>query len=429
RLARRNTAKQAQSQKRRAAIAAARLFSGPDGAPRIVAVVPLAPDVPARGVVCALASALGEPEEEVAGRGVWRVRAERFKTSLQFVNVPYGNFYAALDACRAADYVVLALSTTIEVDTWGDTLLRTLQAQGLPQVVAVASPSTPTDAHAPTDAATLKSLLSFTRYFVPTLARVFDLGAGADRLGAVRALAEGRPGEVRWRAGRAWVLGERVEWADGGDGEGGAGGVLRVTGVVRGAALSPDRLVHVPGVGDFQVEKIVSAPLPRRSKSGQAMDVEPALLAEADPAEADSLVSSNDPDDMANEQTWPTEEEMHGPRGDADADGQGDADGERLPPARKGTTPRTIRRIPKGMSEYQAAWILDESEDEDEEGGEGGGEGGDGGGGGEGGSGEGVEMDEEMVDMPVRMDDDEMESEARKSVVAFQDLDVDEEAQ
>ena len=137
------------------------------------------------------------------------------------------------------------------------------------------------------------------------------------------------------------------------------------------------------------------------------MDVESIVLAEPDPSSADSLVSSNDPDDLANEQTWPTENEMGG----TDDVGQSV-----LPDAKMGTTPKAVRRIPKGMSEYQAAWIIDEDEDEDE--------------GGDGGGSE-VEMEdveeEEMQDMPVAEDDHEMESESRRSV-AFQDLDNEEEA-
>jgi pre-rRNA-processing protein TSR1 len=137
------------------------------------------------------------------------------------------------------------------------------------------------------------------------------------------------------------------------------------------------------------------------------MDVESIVLAEPDPSSADSLVSSNDPDDLANEQTWPTEDEMGG----TDDVGQSV-----LPDAKMGTTPKAVRRIPKGMSEYQAAWIIDEDEDEDE--------------GGDGGGSE-VEMEdveeEEMQDMPMAEDDHEMESESRRSV-AFQDLDNEEEA-
>jgi pre-rRNA-processing protein TSR1 len=90
------------------------------------------------------------------------------------------------------------------------------------------------------------------------------------------------------------------------------------------------------------------------------MAVEPTVLAEPDPEDADSLVSSNDPDDMQNEQTWPTEEEM-----------QNDsprklAEDTQLPDANPGTTPRTVRRVPKGTSEYQAAWIIDGDDEEDE---------------------------------------------------------------
>lgn len=144
------------------------------------------------------------------------------------------------------------------------------------------------------------------------------------------------------------------------------------------------------------------------------MDVEASLLAEPDAEEADSLVSSNDPDDMANEQTWPTEQEMDGAVHGPDID-------DSIPDAKNGTTPKAVKRVPKGTSEYQAAWIVDESDEED---GEGEGEG-------EGGEREEVEMEdgeeEEMVNMPVKEEDDaDMETDGRRSVV-FQDLDVDEE--
>jgi len=35
-------------------------------------------------------------------------------------------------------------------------------------------------------------------------------------------------------------------------------GTLRVTGVVRGAPMSANRLVHIPNYGDYQVEKVRS---------------------------------------------------------------------------------------------------------------------------------------------------------------------------
>ncbi|KIM45379.1 hypothetical protein M413DRAFT_442049 [Hebeloma cylindrosporum] len=396
RLNRRNNAKQAQLLKRNAFVSATRIFNGVDGAPRIVAVIPLTEDVSPKLTVASLAESLDSTAEDCPEDGLWKLRADRFKTSLQFCTVPYGKFYAALDACKAADYVVFVLSSNVEVDTWGDTLLRTLQAQGLPDVVSVLYPDSTIDPKS--RQGILKSLLSFIQYFVPTQTRIFDLHASSDKLNALRSLAEGKPTEVRWKEGRSSLLGESVEWED---------GTLKVTGVVRGSSLSANRLIHLPDFGDYQIEKILSAPLARPTKGANApsMDIEPVLLIEPDPSSADSLVSSNDPDDLANEQTWPTEEEMNGVADDIQPE---------IPDAVNGTTPKTVRRIPKGMSEYQAAWIVDEDdEDEGDEDGE---------------KKEEVEMDvmeeeEEMEDMP--MDDAQTDTDRRD--VHFEDLDMEEE--
>jgi len=158
--------------------------------------------------------------------------------------MPYGNFYTALDACKVADYVVFVLSTTVEVDNWGDTLLRTLQAQGLPDVVTVVSANASIDVKV--RPGILKSLLSFIQYFVPTQTRVFDLHVSSDRLNALRSLSEGRPTDVRWKEGRSWILAESTEWEE---------GSLKVTGVVRGSSLSANRLLHIPSYGDYQISK------------------------------------------------------------------------------------------------------------------------------------------------------------------------------
>ncbi|KAL4251449.1 Ribosome biogenesis protein Bms1/Tsr1 [Abortiporus biennis] len=397
RLNRRNQSKQVQAAKRQALISATRLFNGADGAPRIVAVVPLSADVNAKNVASALSESLDVSGDECPDSGLWRLRADRFKTSLQFITLPYRKMYATLDACKVADYVVFALSSEVEVDQWGDTLLRSLQAQGLPEVITVVSSSTPMEAKSKTGI--MKSLLSFIQYFVPSQTRIYDIHTSSDTLNTVRALCEGKPEDAKWREDRTYILGENVEWDS---------GILGVTGVIRGAPLSPNRLIHIPNYGDFQVAKVMSAPLPKQPKSGHgnaSMDVEPTILVEPTADDADSLISSNDPDDMANEQTWPTEEEMRGNHGTSEFD---DAP---IPDAHNGTTPKVVKKIPKGMSEYQAAWIIDESDDEDE---------------GENdqvkGSDE-VEMEEteeeEMVDF-----DDEADG---KKTVDFEDLDMEEE--
>jgi len=160
----------------------------------------------------------------------------------------------------------------------------------------------------------------------------------------------------------------------------------------------------------------MSAPAlhPRSKDTGDdAIEVEPIVLAEPDSESADSLISTNNPDDLANEQTWPTEEEMKGVD-------QG-AGGASLPDAKAGTTPKRVKRIPKGMSEYQAAWIVD-SDEEDE-------------GDREDGEDDAASMDAEGEGGAVTPEEEEMamdelmELESKKSVVTFQDLDMEEETQ
>jgi pre-rRNA-processing protein TSR1 len=55
----------------------------------------------------------------------------------------------------------------------------------------------------------------------------------------------------------------------------------------------------------------------------------------------ESLQSENIPDPMESEQTWPTEEEL--------------VEAEEESRSKK----RRIKKVPRGMSEYQAAWIPD----------------------------------------------------------------------
>lgn len=135
--------------------------------------------------------------------------------------------------------------------------------------------------------------------------------------------------------------------------------------------------------------------------------VEPGTISVPDLEDADSLVSSNDPDDMQNEQTWPTEEEMQD-------DSPRDLTGEIIPEGAPGTTPRAIRRVPKGTSAYQAAWIIDEDEEDEECTGD---------------ENESVQDGnaEDQVEVPAQVED-EMEVEGHDSKdVAFQDLDEEEE--
>ncbi|WFD19824.1 ribosome biogenesis protein tsr1 [Malassezia caprae] len=402
---RRNEARQISQQKRAAIVESTRIFTGTGlrgeqrgaggrhakaGAPRICAVVALAPDVDEWDVARTLEQhdeslGLGRVPGKSADEALAQARpqceldAPRFRQSLQFLPIPYGALMPAMDACRCADFVVLLLSasTSIEPGSWGELCLRTLQAQGVPQTLAVV-PTLHTDEPgkgkplASKEAQGVrKSLLSFIQYFCPDVSKVHALDEPASRSALVRTLVTTAPKRMAWRDYRAWIVAEDAAYVPHNEEQ----GLLKIQGWVRGAPLSANRLVHIPDFGDFAVERITYAP------HGTDVNTEPeavmqdaddtsvplapgAVLDVRDDEEADDLVSENEPDLLANEQTWPTEEEM------AEAPAHDSAQAvEELPPAAPGTTPREIlkRRAEKeGQRRYQAAWII-ESDDEDEE--------------------------------------------------------------
>ncbi|WZZ60068.1 hypothetical protein YC2023_060175 [Brassica napus] len=137
---------------------------------------------------------------------------------------------------------------------------------------------------------------------------------------------------------------------------------LLLSGYLRARKLSVNQLVHVTGVGDFQLSKVevLKDPFPllneRRKQNSMELDdshdEEVLRSLVPDPMKQEPLVTENTPDPLAGEQTWPTEAEM------AEADIN-----------QKQGKPKK-RSLPRGTSEYQAAWIIDEIDEEDSDNGD-----------------------------------------------------------
>ena len=171
------------------------------------------------------------------------------------------------------------------------------------------------------------------------------LAEAARRSVLVRTLVTSAPKRVAWRDFRAWCVSEQASYVPEDD----SYGTLKVQGWIRGAPLSANRLVHIPDYGDFMVDQITYAPpgvdmdtVPEETMQAQSDDVlvPGAVLQRRQDDEADDLVSENEPDVLANEQTWPTEEEMaEGEARIAEAD---------LPPSLQGTTARQFPNLCAG---------------------------------------------------------------------------------
>jgi pre-rRNA-processing protein TSR1 len=135
-------------------------------------------------------------------------------------------------------------------------------------------------------------------------------------------------------------------------------GEVIVTGVVRGKGLKADRLVHIPGWGDYQISSIVASPLPSaRSGREDAMNVDdlaaPQILDQPG-VDCDDLAL------VAPEEVMMADDTVSM----ADASRKGvllddhhyfSEDDERVTVLPK--------RLPKGTSKYQSAWYLDDVSD------------------------------------------------------------------
>ena len=134
-LDRRNQARQNQRKKYQAHVKASSIFNGRQGAPKIVAVVPLSADINVQATVKLLNSSL-DIESYVPDMGLASVAVERFKQQLEYI-VLQKQLVAVLDGCRMADFVLLILSAEHDVDVHGEQLLKAIESQGIPNVISV----------------------------------------------------------------------------------------------------------------------------------------------------------------------------------------------------------------------------------------------------------------------------------------------------
>lgn len=134
-LDRRNQARQKQQNKHQERAQATSIFSGQNGAPRHVAIVPLSVDIDTAATIKSLNESV-DVSSDVSADTLSRVRIDRFRQNLQYIPAKY-DLMSALDACRMADFVVLAISAHVEVEEQGEMLLRSIEGQGISNVVAM----------------------------------------------------------------------------------------------------------------------------------------------------------------------------------------------------------------------------------------------------------------------------------------------------
>lgn len=357
-IERRHQARQKQQTKHQEHTKSTSIFAGINGAPRIVALVPLTNDGNPRVAIQKLNDGL-DLEVDLSGDAQTTVRIDRFKQSIQYVPIRR-DLIAALDACRVADFVVFILSSKQEVDETGELLIRAIEGQGVSNVFTVVQDLD--EIHPPKRRPqVVTSLKSYISHFFPNQDKIHSLDSPQDCANVIRSLCTTTPKGVRWRDDRSWMLIEEIEWQPKNDPDNLTTAEVTLTGVVRGKGLKANRLVEVRDWGTFQVAQIAAAPRlkPRKRKADEMAveDVAGQTILETPDADQDDL------DDLAPQEVSMVEMD--------------DLPISEAPTERKGVLlddhhyfsddekqrPELPKRLPRGTSQYQAAWYLCDASD------------------------------------------------------------------
>ncbi|KAF0030004.1 hypothetical protein F2P81_016735 [Scophthalmus maximus] len=371
RMDRRHKASQLRRNKKDLVLTEKRRLGSRDGPPHLVAVVSLHAGVDAGAVTKMLceegAGGIVHQQQCVSGIGdSFGVFLPRFKQRFTILSHSTADMHSLLDVAKIADSLVFVLDSTEGWDSYGDYCLSCLFAQGLPSHALVCQGVS--DIPVKKRVESKRALSKITEVRFPD-ARLFPLDSEQDATLLLRHLGTQRQRKLGFRSRRSHLLGQHVTFTPNIPAEGTTGGntglgTLCVSGYVRGRPLQVDRLVHISGHGDFQLSQIdaPSDPLPLNSTSrpaklskGGDIDMQEEgedgapvrVLMKADPSCRESLQTEAEVDPMDGEQTWPTETE--------------------LLEAEEARKNKRVMKVPKGTSDYQAAWIVDEDEEEKDE--------------------------------------------------------------
>ena len=360
---RRNKSRQVRDLKKSAVLDAKRNLGSFRSPPLLTAVVPLfdaSPQV-VESVVKSMTQCDDTATVTASDSGAVHLAFPRFKKRFAFVMPDRNHLLGVLDACKVCDSVLFLVSgdEAEGTDQVGERLLSAVLVQGLPVAptfVLAADDEEAMETNTKKRNEAKKQLVKSLERKCAAVDKLFSVDKSQqDGLLLLRHLSAQKRRLNSLRTHRPHLIADKVEFL--GDS---STGTLKVQGYVRCAnphyKLSVNRLVHLPGWGDFQLSQIDGVPDPhpldkKRARIGDVDmdDKENHVLATPDAERLENLVSENEPDGMDAEQTWPTEEEL--------------MEAER---EQKEKTKRVVK-VPKGTSEYQAAWIIDVPEEEDEE--------------------------------------------------------------
>ncbi|XP_052893225.1 pre-rRNA-processing protein TSR1 homolog [Anopheles moucheti] len=356
---RRQQAVQLRKNKRQEAIALKRAIGGALTAPFLTCVLPLNVMIDPNSALAFIQGCDPEATVTKVSERIRYMNVPRFRQRFSFVvpEVGHGRELNVLDTLKVCDSVVLLLTAAAGdsdemIDKFGAKVLNMALTQGLPTPMVCLMDLQSINPKKRTQ--TKANIQKVVSSILPD-EKLMELEKLTDGLNLLRRIGGQKRRVMHNRSNRPHMLGEKVEYVANVPeaGQDRPMGTLKVTGFLRGVPLSVNQLVHIPGLGDFQLQQITSPTDPyrmRKLEDGEMSSAEERAPIVADTQLQTTLQRENIPNEMDAEQTWPTEEEIAASRDE--------------------NKKKIIKRVPKGMSDYQASWIPDiveEDEDDDDE--------------------------------------------------------------
>uniref|UniRef100_A0A183FE23 Pre-rRNA-processing protein TSR1 homolog n=1 Tax=Heligmosomoides polygyrus TaxID=6339 RepID=A0A183FE23_HELPZ len=371
-------AAQLRANKRNAVIERRRGFDGVCSAPTLITVLSCEAGYSSQRLVGGI-SACDGTAVRTTGHNVAYLAVPRFKSRVGFLTPNPANIDDVLDCIKVSILESSPLRDSVEVSdvvcflwpTEDDLseecrlLFTIIKAHGLPTVVNVVPNLSQIPLGKKREDARKHALSLITEENLTTN-KLFCCDTEAEQVLLLRHFIDMKKTKMLLQKRRPHVLVEKLEVADD---DAGVCSIL-ASGYLRGPAWNVNHLVHIQGWGDFQIGRILahSDPHPlKRNESINNGDAAVKVLAVADESRCEPLQSEIVPDPMDAEQTWPDEfDNAEDTDRSAIAVVLNSAPSSYLLLRALVKKEAKVRKVPKGTSSYQAAWIVDDDEDSDE---------------------------------------------------------------
>lgn len=246
---RKNAVKVAQKLKRQELLNNTKIFSGLHGAPKIITVVPLTASI-GNSLSLLFLKPFGV---DISSHNTMMYRSEKFRSNMMFIACSR-KLLDILSLASVSDFIVFAVDgSSVELDEWARQFLKCLCAQGIPNIIPVLVNSS-------SDITSKKLQLhkkEWTDFFKSQYScqKVYDINDTNEFNELERIISQHQLKSIHWRDSHPYMISNDVNFVESGENV----GTLVIKGHIRGSrAFDTKYPVNICGYGQFHIDKIES---------------------------------------------------------------------------------------------------------------------------------------------------------------------------